>query len=82
MVKVKFYGMIRLNAGLAELELEAKTIGELIGLIDYKVEGLNEKDLKNCVILVNQINMLKLRKLKTTLKDGDEVLFLSPASGG
>ena len=82
MVKVKFYGMIRLNAGLAELALEAKTIGELIGLIDYNVEGLNEKDLKNCIILVNEINVLKLKKLKTLLKDGDEVLFLSPASGG
>ena len=82
MIKIKFYGMIRLNCGVAKLELEAKTIEELIFFIDKKIEGLNEKDLKNCTILVNGINMLKLKKLKTSLKDGDEVVFLSPASGG
>lgn len=81
-INVKFYGMIRLNSRISEISLEAKNIEELILLIDKKIDQLHAIDLKNCIIVVNGVNMCKLKRLKTPLEKGDEVIFLSPASGG
>lgn len=81
MVKVRFFGMARINFDRKEMQLEAASVKELTEKIATET-GLDAKDIKQYLIFVNEINIDKLKRFRTKLEDGDEVLFLSPSSGG
>lgn len=74
MVKVKLYGVVRLKAGVKGFETNVGSLHELKGMIP----GVSRKEVRNLVTLVNGRPVLK----NAALKDGDEVVFLSPAGGG
>lgn len=77
MIKVKIFGVLRLNTGIATISMDAKTVGDLIDQI--AVTGKTDrKELKKCAIFVAG----KPAKMQTRLHDEDEVVFLSPAGGG
>lgn len=82
MIKVEFFGLYRLNYNMAKWEVEATTLIELLEKLASNFPVYTVKELKNSVIMVNEVNFLKLRKYKTKLKDGDSVFIMSPASGG
>lgn len=82
MIKVRFFGMIRLKLKVSSVEIEAGRIDRLLVEISKKYEGLSLKELKNSIIFVNGTNMINLNMLKTRLNDGDEVQVFSPAAGG
>ena len=76
MITVKLYGLLRLDSGIKERQLEAATVAQVL---DYLVDqGISRKDLSGAVILVNSENANKRRKLN----DGDVVQLLSPVAGG
>lgn len=77
MVKAKLFGLVRLNAGIASLQVDANQVSGVIEKI-AATGKVDSKDLKQCTILVDgkQVN------LKTKLRDGAEVVFLSPVGGG
>jgi len=76
MITVKLYGLLRIESGIREKQLEAESVKEVLQqLADC---GVNRKDLLGCVILVNGNSANKRSKLT----DGDTVVLMSPVAGG
>ena len=76
MITVKLYGLLRLDSGIKEKQLDAATVKQVLeALADC---GIPKKDLNGCVILVNGAPC----KSWTKLKDGDQVTLLPPVAGG
>ena len=78
MITVKLYGLLRLDTGLRELDLEAATVAELYARLPEKTERITKKDLEGCVLLVNG----KVSSRRTKLADGDMVQLMPPVAGG
>jgi len=74
MVNVQLYGVARLQAGVSSFTSEAKTLKELRGMLP----NITKKEAEDLVALVNGSGVKKSYKFK----DGDTVVFLSPAGGG
>ena len=76
MITVKLYGLLRIESGIKEKQLEAAFVKELFDfLTDY---GIDRKDLNGCIILVNG----KSANRRSKLTDGDTVVLMSPVAGG
>ena len=76
MITVKLYGLLRLDSGLQEKQLEAATVKEVLEqLADC---GIAPRELNGCVILVNG----KSGNKRSKLTDGDQVVLMSPVAGG
>lgn len=82
MIKVEFFGLYRLDLGVAEISIEAESVKEVFEIIEKQYGKYTTEELKNSIVLVNGINFLKLKKSRTKLKQGDTVFIMSPASGG
>ena len=78
MITVKLYGLLRLDAGIRELSVEAATVSELYTRLPEKTGRITKKDLEGCVLLVNG----KVSGRKTKLADGDVVQLMPPVAGG
>ncbi len=81
MVNVRLFGMARINFDKKAFQIEAASVKELVQKM-AKMTGIPKSDAKQYLIFVNEINIDKLKRFRTKLNDGDEVLFLSPSSGG
>lgn len=77
MIRVKMFGVLRLNTGISSVSMEAKTVGDLIDQIAGSGKA-DRKELRKCAVFVAG----KPAKMQTRLHDEDEVVFLSPAGGG
>ena len=82
MIRVRFFGTIRLKLKEGSTLLESNRVDKLLIAISNKYEAIDQAELKNSVIFVNDKNIQHLKLFKTPLQDGDEVLILSPAGGG
>ena len=78
MITVKLYGLLRLDTGIRELSLDAKTVPELYSRLLEHTDRITKTDLEGCVLLVNG----KVVNRRTKLADGDVVQLLSPVAGG
>ena len=76
MITVKLYGLLRIESGIKEKQLEAATMREV--LISLEKCGISKQDLDSCIILINGKNGNKRSKLA----DGDTVVLMSPVAGG
>ena len=76
MITVKLYGLIRIESGIKQKQMEASTVREILELLSDC--GIPGKDLNGCAILVNGASATKRSKLK----DGDTVVLMSPVAGG
>lgn len=76
MITVKLYGLLRIESGIKEKQLEAAAVREVLGSLEAC--GLSRKDLDGCVILING----KPANRKSKLTDGDTVVLMSPVAGG
>jgi len=76
MIRVKLYGLLRIDSGIKERQLEAATVKE--ALEDLERCGVPRKRLEAAVILVNGNSANKRSKLT----DGDTVVLMSPVAGG
>ena len=76
MITVKLYGLLRIESGIKEKQLEAATVAEVL---DALAEcGIPRRELKGCVILLDGKSASK----RTKLKNGDTVILMSPVAGG
>ena len=76
MITVKLFGLLRIESGIKEVQLDAKTVKEVLDVLaNY---GILRKDLDGCIILVNGSSASKRSKLT----DGDTVVLMSPVAGG
>ena len=84
MVKVKLFGLFRLDTGIRELTTEAASVKALYPLLLEEAKRKNPatkitaKDIDGCIILING----KSAKKSSALSDGDEVMLMSPVCGG
>lgn len=76
MITVKLYGLLRIESGIKEKQLEAVTMKEVLDQL--AACGIDRRDLNGCVILVNGNTANKRSKLT----DGDTVVLMSPVAGG
>ena len=76
MITVKLYGLLRIESGIKQKQLEARSVKEILILLADC--GIPKKDLDSCVILVNGESANKRSKLA----DGDTVVLMSPVAGG
>ncbi len=93
-IKIKIFGLLRLNSGLKELELEAgkgtRRLGDILyELGSYKgLEPLKElasSNMKNgspFIIMVDGTNWMQLKGLDSVVKDGQVVSIFPPSAGG
>ena len=83
MITVKLFGTFRLDSGIKELQIDAKTVKDLYPVVMQEVlkanpyTTLSMKDVKGCIVSIDG----KQVGVRTKLKDGD-VVFLVPAVAG
>ncbi len=78
MITVKLFGLLRLDSGIRELTLEAGSIADVKAALLAESDRITKKDIDGCVILINGSQGTKRSKLK----DGDQVVLMSPVAGG
>ena len=76
MITVKLYGLLRIESGIKQKQLEATTVKQVLDALSDC--GIPRKDLNGCVILVNGNSANK----RSNLTDGDTVVLMSPVAGG
>ncbi len=76
MITVKLYGLLRINSGIKERNIEAASIKDVWN--DLMMQGISQKELNSCIILVNGKPATK----RSSLHDGDVVQLMSPVAGG
>ena len=76
MITVRLYGLLRLDSGIKERQMEAGSVKEVFTQLIRL--GLSTQALEGCMILVNGKPGNKRQKLN----DGDVVQMLSPVAGG
>ena len=88
-VTVKLFAHFRESAGnTKEVIIPARTVGELIGELICRFEGLKGQISKDgklrpyVNIMVNGVNIADLNGIDTKLDDGCEVAIFPPVSGG
>ena len=78
MITVKLFGLLRLDSGIRQLRMEADSVRQVLDALLLETDRITKKDLEGCVILINGRQGNKRSKLK----DGDQVVLLSPVAGG
>ena len=84
MVKVKLFGLFRLDTGLKEVTVEAGSVRELYPLLLAEAKKakpetkVTAKDIDGCIVMING----KPGRKSSKLHDGDEVMLMSPVCGG
>ena len=76
MITVKLYGLLRIDSGIRERQVEADRISEVFD--DLEACGVSPKELRGCLILING----KPGNRRSKLHDGDVVQMLPPVAGG
>jgi len=82
MVKVKFFGLIRSNHRVTELELNAGTIQDVINQIIERYPKMTEHEISNAVLIINKEKVMHLNRLSEVVQDGDEIAFTNFVGGG
>lgn len=92
-VKVRLFGVLRVDTHLAEEELEIEKVKDIFPSLNHKVDeiyeanlrdnpGLERPDAIEYKHIVLFINGERCKSKSQKLNDGDELWVLSPASGG
>ena len=76
MITVKLYGLLRIDSGIKEKQLEAASVKEVLEALAKC--GIDRRDLAGAVLLVNG----KPANRRSRLTDGDAVVLMSPVAGG
>jgi sulfur-carrier protein len=84
-MRVEFFGIPRERAGVDQLELQARTLGELLGLLAARFPSLRElvqNDSLRSPVLANLNGDRFVSDPATQLNEADCVLILSADAGG
>ncbi len=75
MITVRLFGLVRLETGIKELQVEAANGKELRNAL---TQTLPEETVRGCRLLANGRPVTRTTKLK----DGDQVMLMPPVAGG
>lgn len=84
MVKVKLFGLFRMDTGLKEIDADVSSVRELYPLLLAEAKRakpsttVTAADIDGCIIMINGVQ----GKKSSRLKDGDTVMLMSPVCGG
>ncbi len=80
-VKVKLFGVYRVDTHIAETELEAEKMADVLEGLNKIATGEHKSSIafSDATVFINGEHCKKKRQ---KLSDGDEIWLLSPASGG
>ena len=81
-IKVKLFGVFRIDTRTAELELEAERLKDVFPALKEKLGAAPTESGLKFEDAVVYLNGEVARKKSAKLADGDELWLLSPASGG
>jgi molybdopterin converting factor small subunit len=94
-VHVKFYGVLKTAAKTERIELDFESpisirqlVNKLVSVIahpefeTYLIDADTKDPRPNALILVSGTEIGALNRIDSTLRDGDEVVFLPVAHGG
>jgi len=76
MITVKLFGLLRLETGIKQQQMEAGTVKEALQTLE--AAGISGKVLSGCVIFVNN----RPANRRTKLNNGDTVVLMPPVAGG
>ena len=82
---VEFLGIPRERAGISEMELEAETLGQVLGQISARCPGLSELITSQGLhpsVVANLNGDEFVTSLDTKLAEDDRLLILSADAGG
>jgi molybdopterin converting factor small subunit len=82
---VEFFGIPRERAGVSEVELHARTLGEVCGALAARFPSLHElitADGLHPTVAASVNGDVFVRDLDTALAAGDRLLILSADAGG
>ncbi len=82
MIKVHFYSHLRAALGVAEAEVEARTVGEMLRALEQRFGEPFRDRIKLCKVYVNGANVGLGRGRRTPLQPDDEIGILPPIAGG
>ena len=82
MVTVKFFSHLRRSLGTPEVQLDAKTIADLLQQLTSQFGPAFTDKISSCKVYVNGSNVGLKKGKRTKLADGDEVVVLPPVAGG
>ena len=76
MITVRLYGLLRLDSGIREMQMDASSVKDVLQALSDR--GIPKSKLDGCVILINGISANK----RSRLADGDTVVLMSPVASG
>jgi molybdopterin converting factor small subunit len=85
-VTVEFYGIPRQRAGVAELQASARTVGDLLGVVEHACPGLagllrpDGRLTPHYLLSINGQHFVN--DVNELLRPGDRLLLLSADAGG
>jgi molybdopterin converting factor small subunit len=82
---VEFLGVPRQRAGVSEIEVQADTLGQLLGLLSARIPSFSELitvDRLHSALVANLNGERFISDPQTPLRQNDSVLILSADAGG
>lgn len=79
---VRLFGVFRLKSGISRITLDITQGAELFKELSRKFSDISEKEWEKSVLYLNG-KLISINKFKKTQLDtADEILIMSPVSGG
>ena len=82
MITVKFFGLISVDYNIRQLQVKAGTVRQVLKEIRHSCPNISEEQLLQVVMFINKQHISGNKRLSVVLKEGDELVLISPASGG
>jgi len=82
LVIVKFFGLIRSQYNVTQLEVTSGTIHEIMDFILKSFPHMKNEDLHEAVLFINNEKVMNLNRFSRQVHDGDEVVFTNFVGGG
>ncbi|MBM80400.1 MAG: hypothetical protein CMJ78_07375 [Planctomycetaceae bacterium] len=86
MIRVEFYGIARARAGVAQVDIEAATLGAAVNLLGQKFPDLASECFQGQQLRSGYLANINGQQFTTDashqLLDGDNLLILSADAGG
>ena len=82
MIRVKFFGLLQIAAKIKELMAADGSVKDVVEEVLRNCPQINRKELLQSIVVINRERVRKGNAMKRILRDGDELVFLSPSSGG
>lgn len=82
MITVKFFGLISVDNNVRHLLVNEGKVSQVLNEVRERCPGISEHQLMQAVMIINNKQIYGSKRFSMMLKDGDELVLLSPSSGG